>query len=601
MAGELKATYANLEQKVEQRTYELSALYSVTATVSQSLDLDLILKEAIGKVLEALGFEAGRIFLLDREGRRLAMRVAVGLPEEYLPSLPYALGEGIIGRVAATGEPFVLEDMQTDPEFRGLVRGKQALESGFHANVTLPIRAREKILGVLNLLSYRPYSFQPEQIQFFTSMVSQIGVALENGRLFEEVKEKSSVLEGLLKVNRDMAAILDRGNLLSRIAEQARNLLRVDSVSFRMIEGEATVRIAYAGEPAHTFMEKAARGESLSDRVLLADRPLIIEKLLEDTGIPEQVLEAFRRAGYQSFLGVPLRMHDRVIGTVNFYSKGKRSFSPDDVEIVRAFGDQAAVAITNATLFAELKKKTDELERLNQDLEEASRAKSQFMSAMSHELRTPLGVIIGLAQLVRDESFGGVNEKQKEVLGKILRHSDVLLKMVNDVLVLNRVEARKMTLDLSTFDVHEVLSHLEAYVEHLNRDRQIEVLWKVPEDLPEIKTDPWKLEEILQNLIGNAFKFTPKGRIEISIVSLEDENRLAFTVADTGVGIAPEEIDRIFEEFRQLGEAHTGRFSGAGLGLAIVKRYLDLMKGDIRVESDPGKGSKFTFTLPTSI
>ena len=162
------------------------------------------------------------------------------------------------------------------------------------------------------------------------------------------------------------------------------------------------------------------------------------------------------------------------------------------------------------------------------------------------------------------------------------------------------MEAGKVPVESTTIEVDEVINHIKGYTEQLSRNGHMKFLWNVEPNLPPITTDALKLEEIFQNLIGNAYKFTPKGTIEIRVRKLKDRERLEFAVADTGLGIAEKDLGKIFEEFHQLKEAHTGNFDGFGLGLNIVKKYLDLMQGDIRVESQPGIGTTFTFTLPYS-
>jgi signal transduction histidine kinase len=150
-------------------------------------------------------------------------------------------------------------------------------------------------------------------------------------------------------------------------------------------------------------------------------------------------------------------------------------------------------------------------------------------------------------------------------------------------------------------EVEELIEHARHQVEQINRDGRLEVNWDVDQTVPPITTDPIKLEEILQNLIANACKFTPRGRIDVQVRNLHDRDLVQFSVADTGIGIESEDVRRIFQEFEQIKEAHTGQFDGVGLGLSIVKKYLDLLDGEIRVESEPGHGSIFTFTIPRSL
>jgi len=249
----------------------------------------------------------------------------------------------------------------------------------------------------------------------------------------------------------------------------------------------------------------------------------------------------------------------------------------------------------------EILAKTAELGQMNQELQEASRAKTEFLSAMSHELRTPLNVIMGNAELTGDSFFGEVNEDQKNAMMKIHHHGEFLLKLVNDVLALSRLDAKKMSLEVASVNIDEVVAHAQSHIEQLNRVKRLQVIWDVEQGLPAIVTDATKLEEILQNLIGNAFKFTLQGRIDLRISNIRERSRIEFCIADTGIGIEAHDMDRIFRAFEQIREAHTGEFNGVGLGLSIVKKYLDLMNGDIRVESRPGEGSTFTFSLPHSI
>lgn len=598
MAERLRISHATLEQRVEQRTHELSALYSITQTVNQSLDLDIILKEAIGKVLDVIGFDAGVIFLLDREAEQLRMRTTRGFPGP-MESKPHRIGEGIVGKVVEKGEELTFEDMQTDPDFARLARGRRALDTGFRANASFPIKIKDRILGVVALMSRQSHRFTSEELDLIRSMAGQIGVAIENATLFAEVKKKSEELEALVNVSRDIAALLDRQVLLSRIAEVARNLLNMDGVSFRLLEGDSTLRVAAAGMRSVSFLPSAGRGESLSDRVFASDGPVMIQRIGEDSTIGKETRDTLLEVGFNSFLGIPLRVGKRMIGTINLYSGEERHFLPEEIGLAIAFADQTAIAIQNANLFAEVSEKTMELEKLNRDLEEANRVKSEFMSAVSHELRTPLGVIIGNGELLRGGFYGAVSEEQGEAVDKILRYSQMLLKLINDLLMLHRTEARGMTLDISTLDLETIIASLSSYVDELvRRNRDVEVMWEVDRGLPLVTTDGFKLEEILQNLLGNAFKFTRKGHVKIQVRDLSSEARIEFAVSDTGIGVRKEDLERIFEAFHQVKREG---YDGVGLGLNIVKRYLELMQGEIHVESEPEVGSRFAFTIPYKI
>lgn len=248
-----------------------------------------------------------------------------------------------------------------------------------------------------------------------------------------------------------------------------------------------------------------------------------------------------------------------------------------------------------------MSQKTAELEETNRELRHANQAKSEFISAISHELRTPLNIIMGNAELAGDGFFGAINSAQKKSLRQIQENSHFLLRMVNNILTLSRIEANRLTLELAPVEIDKVISLAKSQAESLNRNHQLEISWDIDQQIETIVTDGTKLEEILQNLIGNAIKFTPQRKIEVSVKNLSNEDRVEFSVADTGIGIEPRDLDRIFQAFEQITEAHTGPYNGVGLGLSIVKKYVQLMNGDIRVESELGRGSKFTVSLPRTL
>ena len=329
---------------------------------------------------------------------------------------------------------------------------------------------------------------------------------------------------------------------------------------------------------------------------------LVFENLNGESGDKERNAQsAGLDLGFASTAGFPIKAKDKVIGVLHLASKAKHHFALDELQLIESITQEIGVAADNARLFEQVHSKTEELSKTNKELDQANQAKSEFISAMSHELRTPLNVIMGNAELTGDGFWGPINDEQKNSMEKIRHHARFLLKLVNDVLALSRLDAKKMSLELSTVDIDDVVAHVQGHVEQLNRSKRLEVNWDVDPDLPTITSDETKLEEILQNLIGNAFKFTPRGQINLRVKNLPEKRCIEFCVADSGIGIEPQDMERIFTAFEQIREAHTGEFNGVGLGLSIVKNYLNLMNGDILVESRPGEGTTFTFTVPHSI
>jgi signal transduction histidine kinase len=247
------------------------------------------------------------------------------------------------------------------------------------------------------------------------------------------------------------------------------------------------------------------------------------------------------------------------------------------------------VAIANARLFQTIEEKSRELEV-------ASRHKSEFLANMSHELRTPLNAIIGFSEVLAEGMFGDINDKQTEYLNDILESGRHLLALINDILDLSKIEAGRMELEAADFDLPGAIENALILVRERASRRGIRLACTIDERLGEIRGDERKVKQVLLNLLSNALKFTPEGgRIDVEATMRDD--RVEISVTDTGVGIAPEDQDAVFQEFRQVGTA-AKKVEGTGLGLALSRKFIELHGGTIWVKSQLGRGSTFTFALP---
>jgi signal transduction histidine kinase len=278
-----------------------------------------------------------------------------------------------------------------------------------------------------------------------------------------------------------------------------------------------------------------------------------------------------------------------LIGGLTVIRKATGEFTPEVVDLLRTFATQSALAIQNARLFREIEEK-------GRELEAASRHKSEFLANMSHELRTPLNAIIGFSEVLAEGMFGEVNEKQIEYLNDILESGRHLLSLINDILDLSKIEAGRMELEPTDFDLPSAIDNALILVRERASRRGITLGREIDEGLGMVRADERKVKQVLLNLLSNALKFTPEGgRIDVRAGLYDDLAEIS--VSDTGVGIGPEDQEAVFEEFRQVGTA-SKKVEGTGLGLALSRKFIELQGGRIWVKSQVGTGSTFTFTVP---
>lgn len=607
MTEALQNSYATLEHKVAQRTKEITALYSVTRAVNQSLDLKDILDAVIAKITEIFNFESTRVFLFDDQMEELQLRASFEVdPDHWTGVKTFKRGQGIIGQAVESGEPMVFEDIHSDSRYANMSASKATQKARLRFFAVFPIKTQSRVLGAILFNARAPRKLTNDETRLLASMSEHIAVAFEKATLFRQSETRSRQLSVLNTIAAAVSQSLNLDVLLRDANEKMLDAMHFDaSWIYVQDAGEAKLRLrAYRGldEETARLLDRRKSPVGISAKIFETGAPLVFEDIENDPEYrklsPRNLVQSL---GFATAAGFPIKAKDAVIGVLHLASRQKRHFAPDELQLIESIAQEIGVAGENARLFEQINQKTAELGQMNQELQEANRAKSEFIAAMSHELRTPLNVIMGNAELMAEGFFGNVNPDQKKSMTQIRHHSQFLLKLVNDVLALARLDAKKMTAEPSKVNLYETIAHIQSHIDQLNRHNRLQIQLEIDPDLPAIITDATKLEEILQNLIGNAFKFTPRGSITLRVRNLREGGRIEFTVADTGIGIEPRDMARIFSAFEQIKEAHTGEFNGVGLGLNIVKKYLELMDGEIRVQSEPGEGSTFIFSLPCAI
>jgi signal transduction histidine kinase len=398
-------------------------------------------------------------------------------------------------------------------------------------------------------------------------------------------------------VSQAVSSTLDLETVLATIASHAVQLSGTDSgVIYEYDESnqEFHLRASHRMEAEVVEMLRAAPihlGEGATGRAAVMRAPLQVSDISNEREYTAaRARPLLIRLGYHSLLSVPLLREQQIMGALTVWRRRSGEFKPEVVNLLQTFATQSALAIQNARLFREIEDKSRQIEAAN-------RHKSEFLANMSHELRTPLNAIIGFSEVLKERMFGELNEKQAEYTDDILTSGQHLLSLINEILDLSKVEAGRMELELATFDLPLAIDNARTFVRERATRHGIHLDVTVDERLGDFVGDERKIKQILLNLLSNAVKFTPEGG-RIGIKARQADGAVEISVSDTGIGIAPEDQPRIFEEFRQVGSDNAKKIEGTGLGLTLAKKFVELHGGRIWVESEVGKGSKFTFSLP---
>ena len=402
-------------------------------------------------------------------------------------------------------------------------------------------------------------------------------------------------LTALGEVGRAVSSTLDLETVLSTIVSRAVQLSGLDGgVVFEYDEPTEEFVQRVATETGGTLAEvrrttRFRKGEGVLGRTAITLEPAQVPDITVPGAYESRLRENLIASGIRSILAVPMVREDRLIGCLAVTRNHSGEFAAETIELMRTFATQSALAIQNARLFREIEDKS-------RQLEVASQHKSEFLANMSHELRTPLNAIIGFSEVLADRMFGDLNEKQEEYLKDIYASGTHLLSLINDILDLSKIEAGRMELELADFDLPQAIDNALMLVRERAGRRSITLHTAVDARLGQVRADERKIRQVVLNLLSNAIKFTPEGgRIEVA-ASPRDE-WVEVSVSDTGVGIAPEDHEAVFEEFRQVGTVEK-KAEGTGLGLTLCRKFVELHGGKIWVKSELGVGSTFTFTIP---
>jgi signal transduction histidine kinase len=604
LARKLDKFYWSLETHVEQ----LKALGRGGQAVSSSLDLRHVLDSIAHHAVNLSDSDACGILEFNVARQGFDVVAGYNLREAYISELqgrqvdPTA---SAITQAAEDGRAVQIPDIAAadDYPFRDL-----ALEEGFRAQLAVPMGDENIIRGAV-LYRRVPGRFDDQVVNLLTALAHQSRIAIDNARLFQEVQSQriqvedlSKNMQQLYRLSTAMQEPLSLKEQLTQVLESARQLVAVDRFCIWAVTPQSgrLTALAGAGFPEDEWKQFDGAEIPLVEAGALykayRERGALVFN--EQNPVPPELrLKPLRSEltpiSSESFLVIPMIARGRPVGLFTADNRlSRKPILPHTVELLQIFASHAAVAVDNARLF-------QEIEDRGRLLEIASKHKSQFLANMSHELRTPLNAVIGYTELLIGNAYGSVSDEMREVFGHIHSSGRHLLHLINDVLDLSKIEAGKLVLSVSDYSMKDVVGAVCTTLKPLAADKALALTVSIPPDLPPGRGDERRIVQVLINLVGNAIKFTDTGEVRVTVQTRD--GGFSVSVSDTGPGIAPADQQKIFEEFQQADNSRIRAKGGTGLGLAISKRIVELHGGRLGVDSIPGQGSTFWFTLPVCV
>ncbi len=590
---ELKAT----NERLQRRTNELTIINNIGNILSQQFDQETLIQH-IGQELEEI-FNADTVEITQYNPSTHLIHslyyIDNGQHHNNLP--PLTDEEGLTSIVVQTKRPLLLgtAQIQADLAAVNVPSNREGVDQN-ESFLCVPILISEEIKGTISVQSYAPHAYRQSHLRLLVTIAANCAVALENARLFtetnrllQETQQRAAELSTVNKVSRAIVSELELATLINLIGTQIQDVFSADVVYVALYDADAQI-IHFPYMYGQTVERTIQFGEGFTSRIIESRSPLLINKDVDARGAELKM----ERLGVksQSYLGVPIIIGTDVVGVISAQStQMEERFQASDLNLLSTIAAHVAVALENARLF-------ESTQKAQADAEAASKAKSVFLASMSHELRTPLNSIMGFTRLVRRHGADVLPEKQLNNLDKVLLSSEHLLSLINNILDIAKIEAGRMDVHMQEFNLGQLVQICMATIRPLLHTA-VSLQHTIPDILPPIHSDEDKVKQILINLLSNAAKFTQEGFIHIQIE--HNDNQFHITIADSGIGISQELLNKIFEEFRQVDVQIRNQFGGSGLGLPISRNLAHLLGGTLTAVSQPNKGSTFTLTLPQTL
>lgn len=538
-----------LNREIQDSVRDLEVSMEISGQITVIKEMDKLLEYVVNRIQTGYNFYHTQIYLLDPATGDLVMTVGYGPVGQRMKEAGHRLkgDEGIVGTVASTNQAFKSNNVAELINFVS-----NPLLPHTRSEIAAPLRARDKIMGVLDIQSSRLDQFGPEDLTLVQSLADQTAMAMDNIRLMEEMQRSLKQIE----------------NLNRRLTREGWQDLGADlsTSGYRFVK------------------ELAGNVVPDSDAWLPPMEQAIVQKRLVQTSNVENGQN--RRAE----LAVPLILRGEVIGVMGVQREETAGWADEELAAVETVAAQVSSALENARLSREQGKTIYQLK-------EVDRLKSDFLTSMSHELRTPLNSIIGFADILLQGIDGDLSENAFTDISAIHNSGKHLLALINGILDLSKIEAGRMELSCSALNINDIFQEVSVSVSALLKEKPVKLIRRSAPDLPPVWADHLRLTQIVINLVSNAIKFTDEGSVTLA-ADMYTKDLVHISVTDTGIGIPEDKYDLVFEHFRQIDSRNSRKYQGTGMGLAIAKQLAELHGGEMWVDSVLGQGSTFHFTIP---
>lgn len=587
--------------RIAQLTRDLAEANEQQAATSEVLEvigrsdfrLEPVFETVVRQAVRLSHADCGYVYRPDGEVYRIAF-ILGSTPDyrEYMRRHPVHHGpETLVGRVSLERQVVHIPDVLADPIYKWPI-GREL--GGYRTMLGAPMLVGDRVVGVLTLWRLEVDPFGDRTIELLATLAAQAAIAVQNVELFQQLTRSAEELRALGEISQAVSSSLDLDEVLDTIVAKAAQLSGTEGGSifeYDEAEGRFQLRTCVGTDPSLVAALEATRihvDDTFVGRAAMSGEPQQAPDLALEPRDPH--LDELIRGGWRSLLAVPLLWEQEIIGALIVRRKTPGAFSVRTAELLETLASQSAVAIHNARVFRELQVRS-------RQLEVAGRHKSEFLASMSHELRTPLNAVIGFSDVLLERMFGDLNERQEEYVRDIRDSGRHLLELINEILDLSKVEAGRMELDVAPVSLSNVLEHGLTMVRERAGRRGVSLTFERDDDLPLVSADVLKLTQVVLNLLTNAVKFTNAGGSVHVSARVEGESA-QIEVRDTGIGIAEDEQERVFEAFQRGGRDARTSTEGTGLGLTLSKRIVELHGGRMWMQSELGIGSTFGFTVP---